>query len=145
MKSNTLTFITSLTVILELWIPCKTKQESFDVVTNLQLHAVERWECQMTQFKWQFWTWKMSKQKYSELNYTLIDIYLFGAKHSWPFVQCVDCQSTLYYKEYFKSKFVTTFVKQFINRYLCEHMISSFISSCFGNLSGLLAIFLFMF
>ena len=80
MKSNTLTFITSLTVILELWIPCKTKQESFDVVTNLQLHAVERWECQMTQFKWQFWTWKMSKQKYSELNYTLNSIKMIYSK-----------------------------------------------------------------
>ena len=33
---------------LEMWISCKTKQESFDVDTDSQLDVVDRWKWQMT-------------------------------------------------------------------------------------------------
>ena len=78
---------------IKMWIPCKTKQDSFDLSTDTNLPVSERWEWHMALFNWSFQTWKFSEQKRTDLMHTSIEIFLL-----WNKLNCrISAWSILYY------------------------------------------------
>ena len=87
-----------------------------DFGTCSQLHEAKRWECQITLFKWHFWTRNyLNKNLQNWCAHWLTSF--FWNKPFWTFAQCLYCPSTtLQYSKRHKSKFAT--VKIFVCHFL---------------------------